>query len=59
MSGNNKMQMVHQHMDKLKKKMIKAIPRESPSSQNSSPAAWLLSSRAIIKPIGFRRLEEV
>ena len=32
-------------------------PLESPSSQNSSPAALLLSSRATISPIGLRRLQ--
>lgn len=34
------------------------IPRESPSSQNSSPDAALLSSSATISPMGWLRLRE-
>lgn len=34
-----------------------SLPLESPSSQNNSPSALLLSSKAMISPMGLRRLE--
>ena len=33
-------------------------PMDSPSSQKSSPSAFLLSPRATIRPIGFLRLQQ-
>lgn len=54
MTGNNKKRIIPFN---TKPARLQTIPLESPSSQKSSPAAWLLSSRATIKPMGCRRLK--
>lgn len=41
-----------------KKKGGISSPMDSPSSQKSSPSAFLLSPRATIRPIGFLRLQQ-
>lgn len=55
-SGNSNTQHTSKQTKKKKKRKKETIPRESPSSQNSSPAALSWSSRAMIKPMGLRRL---
>ena len=44
--------------DLLEKKGGISSPMDSPSSQKSSPSAFVLSPRATIRPIGFLRLQQ-